>query len=98
MPLRPLLGEQIKRLTHTLAAVKGWSSKQTMDYVGERTCFSVDMIYRWQQGRSLPAPDTIETLVQIGKEEANLSREWAESLLRSSKHPEAAEIVNRLWG
>jgi hypothetical protein len=98
MPLRPLLGEQIKRLTYTLAAVKGWSRKRTMDYVGERTCFSVDMIYRWQQGRSSPAPDTIETLAQIGKDEANLSREWAESLLRSSKHPEAVEIVNRLWG
>jgi len=70
----------------------------TMDCVGRRTNYSPDTVYRWQQGRVSPRPETIEMLIQIGKEEANLDREWGESLLNASRHPDAVAILNKLWG
>ena len=99
MPQRyPRLGEQITRLTRSLVAVKGWDKKYTMDYVGNQTGYSPDMVYRWQQGRSGPSLETIEMLAKIGKEEANLPREWGESLLNATRHPDTATFVNNLWG
>ena len=48
MPQRyPRIGEQITRLTRSLVAVKGWDKKYTMDYVGNQTGYSPDMVYRW---------------------------------------------------
>ena len=92
------LGEQITRLTHSLAAVKGWTMRDTMGYVGEQTGYGHDMVYRWQQGRSHPSHKTIEVLAQLGKEEANLPREWGESLLKVARHSDVETIVNILWG
>src|SRR5438876_2922837 len=79
-PQFPASGKLIKRLTSTLADTKDWSREQSMDYIGNQIAKSSDMIYRWQQGRSQPKPETIEKLAQIAYREANLSREWGEEL------------------
>lgn len=94
----PYLGELITFLTGSLALATGWSKKYTMGYIGEQTGYSRDMVYRWQQGRSCPSHDTIEILLRIGKEHANLTREWGRSLLNAVRHDDAINIVNRLWG
>lgn len=97
-PRSPHLGKLITRLTRSLAAIKEWDMEFTMDFVGRRTSYSADTVYRWQQGRVNPRPETIEMLVQIGKEEANLDREWGESLLQTARHPDTMAILTKLWG
>lgn len=94
----PRSGELITRLTRSLTAIKGWDKKYTMDYVGEQTGYSSDMVYRWQQGRTCPHPETIVILAKLGKEVANLDRIWGESLLNAAHHPDSIDIVNKLWG
>lgn len=94
----PRLGEQITRLTRSLVAAKSWDKKYTMAYVGQQTGYSRDMVYRWQQGRACPSPETIEMLAQIGKKEANLPREWGESLLNAARYPDPVTLINKLWG
>lgn len=91
-------GKLIARLTHGLAQVKDWSMKETMSYVGERTQRSCDMVYRWQQGSSLPKPEVVEVLAHIGYGEADLSREWCEELLHSTHYPDTTNLLNKLWG
>src|SRR5436305_3556768 len=94
----PRIREQITRMTRTLVAVQGWDKAYTMDYVGRQTGYSPDMVYRWQQGRSCPSSQVVEILARIGKEQANLPRDWGESLLKAVHHPDAASIMNKLWG
>lgn len=94
----PRVGEQIDRLIRSLAAVKGWKMTATMTYVCEYTHYGRDMIHRWRQGKICPSPETLEILVQIGKESANLPREWGESLLHAAHHPRTTTVLNRLWG
>ena len=91
-------GKLIARLTHGLAKVKDWSMEETMSYVGECTQRSCDMVYRWQQGRSLPKPEVVEVLAQIGYSEADLSREWCEELLHTTHYPDSINLLNKLWG
>jgi tetratricopeptide (TPR) repeat protein len=91
-------GKLIKRLVSTLVNVKDWSREQSMSYIGEKTQRSVDMIYRWQQGRSQPKPEIIEILAQIAYGEANLSREWGEELLLATHYKDAMNLLNNLWG
>lgn len=98
MARRPRVGEQITRLIRSLVAVKDWDKGYTMAYVAERTHYSVDTVYHWQQGRSCPSSETSEILAWIGKEQANLSREWGESLLKGTNHPDTTTVVNKLWG
>ena len=97
-PEFPVSGKLIKRLTSSLAKVKDWSMDQSMSYIGGRTSKSSDMVYRWQQGRSLPKPETVEILAQIGYKEADLSREWCEELLRATRYPDATNLLNKWWG
>jgi len=85
-------------LTHKLAQVKNWSMEETMIYVGKRTKRSCDMVYRWQQGRSLPKAGIVEQLAHLGCEEAELSREWCEELLRVTRYPDTTDLLNKLWG
>jgi len=92
------LGEQITRLTRTLVAVKDWSVSTTMRHIGERTGYSVDTVYRWQQGRSCPIPEIVEILARIGREEAHLGREWGENLLNEARHPDTETVLSTLWG
>ncbi len=94
----PRLGEHIDRLVRSLAAAKGWNMTGTMMYVSRHTNYSPDTVHRWRQGKICPSPETLEILVQIGKEEANLTREWGESLLNAAHHSDATIIVNKLWG
>lgn len=94
----PHLGEQIDRLVRSLAAVKGWNMTATMAYVCERTHYGPDMVHRWRQGKICPSPETLEILVQIGREYADLPREWGESLLNAARYPGTIAMVNKLWG
>src|SRR6266566_2698584 len=94
----PRLGEQITRLVRTLAAVKGWSMTASMAFVAEQTGYGPDRVHHWRQGKGRPSPETAEILAQIGKNEANLPREWGESLLNAIRHPDTTAIVNHLWG
>ena len=94
----PRLGEQITRLTRSLAAIKGWNMTPTMAYVAKQTHYSSDMVHRWRQGRGHPSSEVVEILAQIGRDEANLPREWGESLLHAAHHPDATTIMNNLWG
>src|SRR5215469_16072200 len=81
LPQFPASGKLIKRLTSNLADAKDWSKEQSMNYIGEQTNRSRDMVYRWQQGRLQPKPQHVEILAQIARREADLSREWCEELL-----------------
>lgn len=91
-------GRLIARLTHGLAKMKDWTMEETMNYVGECTKHSPDMVYRWRQGRSLPKPEVVEMLTHIGYCEADLSREWGEELLRETHYPDSINLLNKLWG
>lgn len=91
-------GKLISRMTHALSQIKSWSMKETMQYVGEQTQRSSDMVYRWQQGYLLPKPTIVEKLVRIGHREAEMSREWCEDLLRHTYYSEPITLVNELWG
>jgi tetratricopeptide (TPR) repeat protein len=94
----PRLGKLIVRLVESLVAVKGWDMTATMVYVGDCTGYSPDTVYRWRQGKTCPAHETLEILVRIGKEQVDLPREWGESLLNAAHHPNAVALVNKLWG
>lgn len=94
----PRLGGQIDRLVRSLAAVKGWDMTSTMEYMSQHTHYGRDMVHRWRQGKLRPSTETLEILVQIGKEDAGLPREWGESLLNNAHYIDAASLVNRLWG
>ncbi len=102
MPQRKIgdarLGEQITRLVRSLAAVKGWNMTQTMNYIAHSVHYGPDMIHRWRQGKACPLPEAVEALAQIGNKEANLPREWGESLLKAAQYPDVMNTVNRLWG
>lgn len=91
-------GKCIARLTHSLAQVKGWTMEETMNYVGERTKRSHDVVYRWQQGHSLPKLSIVEILAQIGCQEADLSREWCEEFLNTTNYPDVTTMMATLWG
>lgn len=91
-------GKLIARLTHSLAKVKDWTLEETMSYIGDRTDKSSDMVYRWQQGRSLPKPEVIEVLAGVGFSDAELPREWGEDLLRTAYYPDTVNLINKLWG
>lgn len=94
----PRLGEQIDRLVRSLAAAKGWKMTGTMTHICQRTNYGPDMVHRWRQGKIRPQHETLEILAKIGKEEANLSRDWGESMLNAAYHPNTTNIVNTLWG
>lgn len=94
----PRSGEHIDRLVKSIHAVKGWSMTQTMTYIGEQTGYGRDMVHRWRQGNSRPSFATLHILIRLGKEEAGLPREWGERLLQAVHYPEAAHLVNQLWG
>lgn len=94
----PRLGEQIDRLVRSLAAIKGWKMTGTMAYICQRTNYGPDMVHRWRQGKIRPPFETVEILAEIGQKEANLPREWGESLLNAAQHPNISSVVNGLWG
>ena len=94
----PRLGEQIDRLVHSLVATKGWEMASAMSHICQHTSYSSDMVYRWRQGKLLPSPDTLEILAEIGKKDANLSREWGESMLNAANYKDTISLVNKLWG
>jgi len=56
------------------------------------------MVHRWRQGKNRPSPETIEILARIGKENANLPREWGESFLSATHYFDAQKLINKLWG
>jgi tetratricopeptide (TPR) repeat protein len=91
-------GKLIKRLTTSLAEVKEWNIQASMNYIGKETNKSSDMIYRWQQGRSQPKPETVAKLTQIACKEAHLPREWCEEFLLATDYPDAIGLLNTLWG
>lgn len=93
----PRSGEQIERLVKSLTAVKGWSMTETMTYISEQTSYGRDMVHRWRQGKHLPSAETAEVLLRIGKQDAQLAREWGVSLMRAVRHPDAIHLVNLLW-
>jgi LuxR family glucitol operon transcriptional activator len=92
------LGEQIAHLIDALALAKNLSKKQTMAELEERTGYTEATTYRWRQGRLCPPDETIEILLQLGKEEANLNRNWGESLLHVARHSDPDRLVNKIWG
>jgi tetratricopeptide (TPR) repeat protein len=94
----PRIKELIDRLVESLVAVKGWSLATAMAEVGKRTHYSIDMVYRWRQGKVCPSQETLEILVKLGKEQAGLEREWGESLLHAAHYPDTMALVNKLWG
>src|SRR5215472_5379073 len=69
-----------------------------MAYVCECTHYGPDMVHRWRQGKIRPHPEILEILAEVGKEDANLPREWGESLLHAAHHNDTTRIVNTLWG
>jgi len=94
----PRLGEQITRLVRSLAAAKGWNMARAMSDVCDHINYSTDMVHHWRQGRSIPPVEAIKNLVRIGKDDANLPREWGESFLKAAHYPNALRTVNELWG
>lgn len=96
----PRVGELILHLVHTLRAVKKHKKMgQTMAYLANATGYSTATVFDWRQGYSCPPEKTVEILIRIGKEEANLARrQWGESLLRAVRYPYVDRLVNETWG
>nr|WP_290665499.1 helix-turn-helix domain-containing protein [Ardenticatena sp.] len=92
------LGELIDCLIRTLALVKGWRMSRTVAEVARRTGYAEATVYRWRQGRLRPPDDTLEMLVRLGHDAADLDRTWGEQLLRAARHPDVARLVNEIWG
>ena len=97
-PQFPVSGKLIRRLTSSLADAKDWSREQSMNYIGDQTHKSSDMVYRWQQGKSQPKPENIEILAQIAYMEAKLTRDWCEELLLATHYSNATNLLNKWWG
>ncbi|RMG91137.1 MAG: ATP-binding protein, partial [Chloroflexi bacterium] len=92
------MGEQIKQLINALVLAKRWDKKRAVQELATRTRYADSTVYRWRQGRLRPSDETLETLAQIGHDEAQLDRSWGQSLLRSARYPETDQFVNQVWG
>ncbi|HZU67589.1 MAG TPA: tetratricopeptide repeat protein [Ktedonobacteraceae bacterium] len=91
-------GKLIVLLTHSVAKTQDWTLKRTMKHIGEQTGRSSDMVYRWQEGHTLPKPETIKVLAQLGHSKGGLSREWCEELLDATHYPDPITLLNELYG
>lgn len=97
--LYPRLGELIEHLLRALVLAKtGWRMGRAMGYIAQHTDYVEATVYRWREGQLRPPDETIEKLAQLGKEEVELPRSWGEEFLRVARHPNAIDLVNRIWG
>lgn len=92
------LGEQINYLVRRLATEKGWTMTRTVAEIAAQTGYSEATVHRWRQGRLCPEDKTLETLACMGKEEANLDREWGERLFKAAGYPDVKAAVDKIWG
>ena len=92
-------GEQVNRLVYTLA---GRNFQADIDcanrFIAERIFYSEVSVRMMRQGRFRPREENaLETLVEIGKTEADLDREWASRLLYSSQHPNPEKVLQKIY-
>lgn len=93
----PRFGELMTQLVDYLVARKFWTKEKARIHLADSTGFSVDMVYRWSQGRSRPPDEALNTLARIGKWDARLKRPWGEALLSSVEYPHWQRLVAELW-
>ncbi|HLZ58802.1 MAG TPA: NB-ARC domain-containing protein [Ktedonosporobacter sp.] len=105
MPKCPRQGELIRQLTARLGAaltiqparIEGRVITRAVDYIAEKTGYSIHSVYRWGRG-SCASEEVVEKLVRIGKEKAGFDRNWGRNLLESANHPRANAVVLEVFG
>lgn len=99
MPKWSEFGEHANRLVYALAGKKYQGDIQWANrFVAERIHYSEVSVRMMRQGRFRPQEDrALETMAEIGCREAELGRDWANSLLRSGRHPEPDAVLSRLY-
>jgi hypothetical protein len=92
-------GEQVNRLVYALAGCKFQADIERANrYVAEQIFYSEVSVRMMRQGRFLPHEETaLETLVEIGKSDAELGREWASHLLHSGHHSNPERILQKIF-
>jgi hypothetical protein len=92
-------GEQVNRLVYALAGRKYQADIEMANRViAERIYYSEVSLRMMRQGRFRPRePHALEILVEIGKLDAELGRDWAVRLLHSGQHPDPKPIIQRLF-
>jgi hypothetical protein len=92
-------GEQVNRLVYALAGCKFQTDIESANrFIAERIFYSEVSVRMMRQGRFRPREEqALETLVEIGKCEAELGREWANRLLRSGQHPQVELVLDKFY-
>ena len=92
-------GEQVNRLVYALAGRKYQADIERANRaIAEAICYSEVSVRMMRQGRFHPRElRAMETLVEIGREEAELGRDWAARLLRSGEHPAVDLVLARIY-
>lgn len=92
-------GDQVNRLVYTLAGRKFHTDIEVANrFIAERIYYSEVSVRMMRQGRFRPQQvKALETLVEIGQSEAELSREWASRLLHSGRHPNPETVLQRVY-
>lgn len=92
-------GEQVNRLVYALAGRKFQANIEfTNRFIAERINYSESSMRLMRQGRFRPREtQALETLVEIGKTEAELGRDWAYRLLQSGQHSNPEMVLERIY-
>ena len=90
-------GEQVNCMIYSLAGQKYQGDIElTNRLVAQQIHYSEASLRAMRQGRFRPQEDSaLVTLVEIGFQQAGLSRAWAEALLRYGSHPNAHTILSQ---
>ncbi|MCB0062869.1 MAG: ATP-binding protein [Caldilineaceae bacterium] len=91
------VGTQVAHLVHALALKHGWTKAFATDHIATAAGFGPDIVYKWRQNRIAPSTETVEILLHLGQEEAQLDREWGINLVRAARYYELLALVDALW-
>lgn len=92
-------GDQVNRLVYALAGCKFQTDIECANrFIAERIFYSEVSVRMMRQGRFRPREQkTLEILVEIGKMEAELGRDWASRLLNGGKHANPELVLQSLY-
>ena len=89
-------GDQLNRLVYALAGKKFHANISAANrFIAQSTNYSEDSIRMMRQGKFLPDnQQTLMTLIKIGKQDADLGKEWAIHLLKAAQVSDSAQILH----
>jgi hypothetical protein len=92
-------GNQVNHLVYVLATKNHNANIGAANrYVAEKTSYGEDSIRMMRQGKFLPGDEhTLEILVDIGKNEAALGKDWAENLLKAARCIDPQNLLDKYY-